>query len=304
MRILITGGHGHIGTYLVQALRLSGQAVRVLDLRPPGDKGERGPACEFLQGSVGDPGLVAWAVRDVAVVFHLAWGFGAGEEWREMQENLCGTLNLLQAALAAGVQHFLFVSSAVVYGPTGPSRADEAHPCHPERSTIGGPLYGTTKLAAESLCLIYQRRGLPVTVFRLHGVFDGPGHFGAMVCQALAGVPVQVNPEAGGEYIHVQDALEALLMAMGDHRTCGEVFNLAGSYTYRDLDLANLIIGTTGTASSVDPVEDPSQGMISVSVDKLRRVLGYEPCRGEFLSTLIRHAIGRKGEKEPIGWGR
>jgi hypothetical protein len=50
------------------------------------------------------------------------------------------------------MQHFLFASTAVVYGPTGLTRVDKEHPCHPERSTIGGSVYGITKLACEKLC--------------------------------------------------------------------------------------------------------------------------------------------------------
>ncbi len=140
------------------------------------------------------------------MVYHLAWGFYPGDERREVQENLFGTLNLLEAALAAEVRHFLFASTAVVYGPTGPARVGEGHPCHPERSTIGGPVYGITKLACEKYCLVYQWRGLPVTIFRMHGVFSEGhlGQFGQMIQQALAGEPVSAIREAGGEYAHLE----------------------------------------------------------------------------------------------------
>jgi UDP-glucose 4-epimerase len=248
---------------------------------------------DFIQGNVADRRLVARAVRDVEVVYHLTWGFYPGYERRELQENLLGTLNLLEAALAAGVKHFLFASTAVVYGPTGPIRVDEEHPCHPERSTIGGPVYGITKLACEQLCLVYQQRGLPVTIFRVHGVFS-QGHlsqFGQMIEQALAGKPVKAIREAGGEYAHLEDVVQAFLLATGNPQTHGEVFNLAGSHTYRDPELACYIVETTGSESQIQLIEDPTQGMISVSVDKLHSLLGYRPERGEFLTGLIRHAL-------------
>jgi UDP-glucose 4-epimerase len=285
MKVLATGGAGNIGSRLVDALRQMGHAVRVLDLQPANG--------DFIQGSVADPHLVSQAVRDVEVVYHLAWGFYPGDERRELQENLFGTLNLLEAALAAGVKHFLFTSTAVVYGPTGPVQVDEEHPCHPERSTIGGSVYGITKLACEQLCLVYQRRGLPVTIFRLHGVFS-QGHqsqFGQMIEQALAGQPVEAIREAGGEYAHLEDVLHAFLLAMDNPKAHGEVFNLAGSHTYRDPELARYIVETTGSESRIELVVDPMQGMISVSVDKLRRLLRYRPERGEFLTGLIQHAL-------------
>jgi nucleoside-diphosphate-sugar epimerase len=181
MRVLVTGGSGYIGSHLASALRRAGHLVRVLDLRPLSSEFPPGSGCDFVRGSVTDPGLVAQAVQDVDVVYHLAWRFLAwrfypeirsDEERREIQENIFGTLNLLEAALAADVRHFLFSGSAVVYGPTGPVQADEEHSCHPERTALGGPVYGIAKLACDKLCLLYQQRGLPATVFRLHGVFN------------------------------------------------------------------------------------------------------------------------------------
>jgi UDP-glucose 4-epimerase len=288
MKALVTGGAGYVGSHLVDALRQAGHAVHALDLRPANG--------DCIQGNIADPSLVAQAVRDVDVVYHLAWGFYPGDERREIQENLFGTLNLLETALAAEVQHFLFASTAVLYGPTGPSRVDERHSCHPERSTIGGPVYGITKLACEKLCLVYQRRGLPVTIFRMHGVFSQGrlGQFGQMIEQAMAGEPVEAIREAGGEYAHLEDILHAFLLAMDNPKAHGEVFNLAGSHTYRDPDLARYIVEATGAESQIGLVEDPTQVMISVSVDKLRRVLGCAPESEEFLTGLIRRAL--KGE--------
>jgi len=291
MAVLVTGGAGHVGSGLVDALRRAGHAVRVLDLRPARGAHLADPGCDCIQGSVADPGLVAQALRDVEVVHHLAWGFYAGDEGREVRENLCGMLNMLEAALAAGARHFLFASSAVVYGPTGPRGVGEEHPCHPERSSIGGPVYGITKLACEQYGLVYQRRGLPMTILRMHGVFSGLGQFDRMIGQALAGELVRAVRGAGGEYVHLTDVLQAFLLAAGNPKAHGEVFNLAGSVTYRDSQLARYIVEMTGSQSQVELVEDPTQEMISVSVDKSRRLLGYQPRRGEFLTELIRERL-------------
>jgi UDP-glucose 4-epimerase len=296
MKVLVTGGVGYVGSHLVDVLQRAGHAVRVLDLKPASSEHPAAPGCELIQGSVADPNLVTQAVRNVEVVYHLAWGFYPEDERREVQENFFGTLNLLKAALAAGVRHFLFASSAVVYGPTGPVRVDEEHPCHPERSTIGGPVYGITKLACEKYCLVFQRRGLPVTVFRLHGIFSEGhlGQFGQMIRQALTGEPVKAIREAGGEYGHLDDVLPAFLLATNNPKAHGEVFNLAGSHTYNDTELACYIVETAEAESCIESAEDPAQGMISVSVDKLRTLLGYEPERGEFLTALIQNFLQGK----------
>jgi nucleoside-diphosphate-sugar epimerase len=140
------------------------------------------------------------------------------------------------------------------------------------------------------LCLVYQQRGLPVTVFRLHGVF-GPGVLGQykpMIDQALASEPVRATRGAGGEYAHIGDVLRAFRLATGNPKAHGQVFNLAGSHTYSEPDLARYIVETARSDSTVELIKDPTQEMVSVSVEKLRRVLGFAPQHGEFLTSLIR----------------
>lgn len=297
MKVLVTGGAGYIGSRQVQMLGQAGHKVRVLDLQPLANECLAVPACEFVHGNLADFASVVRAVQDVDVVYHLAWGFYPGDERREIQENLAGTLNLLAASRAAGVQHFVFVSSAVVYGPTGPGRVDEEHACHPERSTIGGPVYGITKLACEKYCLVYHRRGLAVTVFRLHGVFSAErlGQFGHMIECAQAGQPVKTIQGAGGEYTHLADVLHVFLLAMANTKAYGEVFNVAGVYTYRDSEVAHFIVEQVGTGSRIELVEDRTQEMVSVSVEKLSQLLGYRPECGEFLTQLIASALGKHG---------
>lgn len=304
MKVLVTGGAGYIGSHLIGTLRQAGHVVRVLDLRSACGEHLTDPGCDLVRGSVANAILAAQAVQDVKAVYHLAWGFYPGDERREVQENLFGTLNLLEAALAAGVRHFLFVSTAVVYGPTGPTRVSEEHPSHPERSTIGGPVYGITKLACEKLCLVYQRRGLPVTIFRLHGVFSEGhlGQFGQMIEQALVGESVRAIREAGGEYASLEDILRVFLLAMDNPKAQGEIFNLAGSHTCRDPELAHIIVETAGSESRVESIEDPTQEMVSVSVDKLHKMIGYQQEKKEFLRGLIEQAINKRMAALSASW--
>jgi UDP-glucose 4-epimerase len=306
MNVLVTGGSGYLGRHLVQALLQAGHTVRVLDVEPLPERRLNRPGFEFIRGSMTDAAATRRAMQDIEVVYHLAWRFRVSgvyphlrpkEERQEVLENLLGTLNVLSSALAVRVQHFLFASSAVVYGPTGPQRVDEEHVCHPERTAIGGPAYGTTKLACERWSLVYCQRGLPVTAFRLHGIFgpDNLGQFGQMIQQAQASEAVRAIRGAGGEFVHVQDVMKAFLLAMGNSRAFGEVFNLAGSYTYREADLARCVIDTTDSPSAIELVEDRLQDMVSVSIEKLRQRLHYSPGHGEFLTALVRAAGGKAG---------
>jgi UDP-glucose 4-epimerase len=293
VKVLVTGGSGFFGSHLVDALLQAGHYVRVLDLEPALGGPPKHQGYHFVRGSMVDPVVVGQAIQDVAVVVHLAWSFRAWrsypqdrphDERDEMQENLLGMATVLQAALAARVQHLLFAGSAVVYGPTGLLQVTEENPCFPERSALGGPVYGITKWACEKLCLLYNRRGLPVTVFRLHGVFsqENLGQFGRMIQQAQAGESVTAVRGAGGEYAHVQDVQRAFLLAMADPRAQGEVFNL---------ELARYIVQVAQSRSRVELLDDPLQAMISVSMDKLQTCLGYRPRQGEFLTGLIGDAL-------------
>lgn len=132
-----------------------------------------------------------------------------------------------------------------------------------------------------------------MTVFRMHGVFSQRhlSQFGQMIEQVLTGEPVKAIREAGGEYAHLEDVLRAFLLTMDNPKAHREVFNLAGSHTYSDPELAHYIVATAGSESRIELLEDPTQGMVSVSVDKLRRVLGCGPGSGEFLTGLIRCAL-------------
>jgi UDP-glucose 4-epimerase len=295
VQVLITGGAGYIGSHLANALHRAGHRVRVLDIRPGGDRLGAEQGGDYVQGSLSDAQRVARALQGVEVVYHLAWGFYPGDERRELQENVVGALNLVQAAQRGRVGQLIFASTAVVYGPTGPNPAHEAQPCHPERSTIGGTVYGIAKLACEKLCLAYAGQGTQATILRMHGVFGG-GHlsqFGQMIEQALAGQAVRCFQDAGGEYARLGDVLRVFAWAMGAPQTWGQTYNLAGSHTYHDLELARYIVEAVGSESRIEAIDDPTQGMISVNTDKLCRALGSDPGSGEFLSGLIREHIRR-----------
>ena len=292
MRVLITGGSGYIGSHLAARLQAEGQIVRVLDPRPVPPAIVEVPRHRVHLGSAATPSVAAGAVRGTDAVVHLAWAFDGGASGEVVCANLLGTVNLLEAGLREGVQRFVFVSTAVVYGPTGDRKATEGDEPQPRRSTIGGPFYAATKLACEEYCARYRAQGLPATVLRLHGVLspDRLGPFEGMIDAARRGDPLRPIAEAGGEYMHLEDALDVLALCLADSRAEGETFNVAGTHTYSEAELAKAIAERVG-GCDVRPIDDPTQAMVSVGIDKLRRALGYTPRRGDFLRPMIEERL-------------
>jgi len=288
MRVLITGGSGYIGSHLAARLQADGLSVRVLDPRPVPPEIAEVPEQRVILGSAVTPSIAARAVGGMDAVVHLAWAFDGGARGGSICANLLATLNLLEAGLREGVRRFVFASTAVVYGPTGDRRATEQDPLQPTRTTIGGPFYAATKSVCEGYCARYRSRGLPVTALRLHGVFsaDRLGPFEGMIRAARRGIALEPIARAGGEYMHLADTLDVLALCLVDPRAEGETFNVAGTHAYSDVGLAQFITERVG-GCDVRPIDDPTQVMVSVSIDKLRRTLDYTPSRGDFLPPMI-----------------
>jgi nucleoside-diphosphate-sugar epimerase len=196
-----------------------------------------------LHGGMVDEGIVEEATRNVSVVYHLAINWN-GSTWRHrlplpdlFDANVRGTLNLLEAARSHKVGHFLFSSSAAVYGETertisqGRSSAkdvaDEESACKPYIwKGDPGPAYAILKLAMENLCLMYHYRyGLPVTAFRIEYIFTNQGQLD------------------DGANIHVDDVVQAFLLATLNKKAYGEIFNIAYPAPYISTRKIQSILG-------------------------------------------------------------
>lgn len=169
-RCLVTGGAGFLGINLVRALLARGVAVRSLDIAPF-DHPERSRVDARL-GDIRDRAAVDAAMDGVDAVVHCAAALPLARPEEIRSTGVDGTRLLLQAALAARVPRFVFISSTAVYGipDTVPVREDHA--------LAGVGPYGEAKIAAERLCAEYRARGVCVPVLRPKS-FVGPERLGA-----------------------------------------------------------------------------------------------------------------------------
>lgn len=150
MTWMVTGGAGYIGAHIVAAMRDAGESVVVIDDLSTGDPG-RLPSIPLVQGSVLDGDLVARTLRenDVTGIVHVAAKKQVEESVHRplfyYHQNVEGLRVLLQVATDAGVQSFVFSSSAAVYGAPDVDVVQEDTPCAPVNP------YGTTKLIGERM---------------------------------------------------------------------------------------------------------------------------------------------------------
>jgi len=217
MRILVTGSSGHLGEALARTLRDQGHEVVGLDI-------VEGPFTTQL-GSVANRAMVKRCMAGVRHVFHPATLHKPHVATHSRQAfidvNLTGTLNLLEEAVSAGVESFVYTSTTSVFGDALVPPAGEPSAWITEDVTpIPKNIYGVTKAAAEDLCQLFERnQGLACMVLRTSRFFpeeDDDRNARA----SYADDNLKVN-----EYLHrrvdIEDVVSAHLLAARQATTLG-----------------------------------------------------------------------------------
>lgn len=237
--ILVTGATGFVGSAVARAALARGLAVRVL-ARPNGDRRNlAGLGCEVAEGDLTDAASLARAVAGCRYVAHVAadYRIWVPDPAAMERANVGGTVALLRAARAAGVERSVYCSSVAALGLTGTDApADETTPVDPAR-IVG--VYKRSKYAAEQAVLDLVAEGLPVVVVNPAAPIGPrdvkPTPTGRMIADAAAGrMPAYVD--TGLCLVHVDDVAEGHLLALERGRT-GERYILGAE----NLSLAALL---------------------------------------------------------------
>ncbi len=258
MKALVSGGAGFIGSHLVDALVERGDQVTVVDDLSTGRRENletpTGRRAELVEVDVTDAAAIAdtFERRGPELVFHLAAQIDVRRSVTDpvfdLNVNVGGTLNLLEAARTTGARGFLLASTGgAVYGE-GAGLAlplDESAACRPDAP------YGQSKFAAEGYASLFGRLyGLRATALRLGNVYgprqDPLGEAGvvAIFCGALLtdGTPrVFGDGHQTRDYIYVGDVVEAFLAA-GASEASG-TYNVGTGVETSVLELGELIGG-------------------------------------------------------------
>ena len=268
MKSLVTGAAGFIGSHLVEALLADGHQVVGLDDLSTGRPDNLAavahhPGFTLIPGSITDRGLVDKLTEGVDQVYHLAAAVGAfvirDRTLESMRTNIHGTENLVDAADRAGAR-LLVASTSEIYGKNTKVGLTED-----DDRVIGSPLksrwsYSEAKAIDESLVDAYVRElGLRAVIVRLFNTV-GPrqtGRYGMViprfVRQARSGEPLTVfgTGEQVRCFCHVLDVVPALTALIASDRACGRAVNLGSSEQVSINQLAQRVIGATGSASGI-----------------------------------------------------
>jgi UDP-glucose 4-epimerase len=250
--VLVTGGAGYIGSHVVQQLAERGEHVVVIDNLSTGFR-ESVRGAELVVGNVGDPALVARVLYDhhVDAVLHFAAHTvvpeSVADPLKYYGNNTCNTENLLACCAEARVGHFIFSSTAAVYGATADGIADEDTPTQPINP------YGMSKLMSETMlrdfCATGAMRHVILRYFNVAGC-DPQGRIGHSTPQATLLIKVACEhavgkrpslsifgtdydtPDGTGirDYIHVEDLAAAHLRSLDHLRAGGESLTLNCGY--------------------------------------------------------------------------
>jgi nucleoside-diphosphate-sugar epimerase len=300
MKIALTGGTGFIGRYLVRHLVSSGHQLRCWH-RPGSDRSgldDISSSIEWAPGELNDAQATRLLVQDCEAVVHAAFhrsgtGFrGAKGDLVEFAEqNVIGTLRLVEAARAAKVGRFVFVSSCAVHEKILEDRPLDEN--HPTRATSH---YGAHKAAIEQFVTSYGLgQGYPICGLRPSGVY-GLAHPASdskwfELVQAVARGQA-VRCERGGKEVHAADIAKAaaLLLNAPADQVAGQAFNCCAGYV-SDWDVAHLAKSISGSAAMISGKQTaPKHQIVTTKLEALGMQFGRRSLLEQTVHDLVEAA--------------
>jgi UDP-glucose 4-epimerase len=315
MKVLVVGGAGYIGSHMVKMLLAEGHEVVIFDNLSSGHR-DAVLGGEFVFGDLADTTALdnVFLQHQPQAVMHFASFIQVGESVRRpdiyYRNNLCSTLNLLDAMGKHGVRHFIFSSTAAVFGEPGYVPIDEAHPRQPVNP------YGRSKWMVEQVLEDYdQAFGLKSVCLRYFNAagadpdgelgerHDPETHLIPLILQAASGRRREIQvfgrnydtPDGTciRDYIHITDLCSAHLLALqylvqgGD----SDRFNLGNGVGFSVQQVIDAVQKITRTRIKVVTVArragDPAR--LVADAARARAELRWVPVFPE-LETIVAHA--------------
>ena len=330
MTILVTGGAGYIGSQMAYQLVDSGERVVVLDNLSTGFDWAIPPGVPAVAGDVGDARLLdaLMAEHRVRAILHFAASVvvpeSVADPLRYYRNNTVNSRSLIEAAVRGGVEHFVFSSTAAVYGEPSKIPVAEDAPARPMSP------YGSSKLMAEIMLRDAARaHGFRYMILRYFNVAGadpqlrtgqstrGATHLIKVAAETALGLRPKLEifgtdyPTPDGtcirDYIHVGDLAAAHCDALRYLRNGGESLTLNCGYGrgFSVLEVIEAVKRASGVDFRVDFAArrpgDPAR--IVAAADRARALLGWQPRLGD-LSTIVAHALAWERKRMALGSGQ
>ncbi len=324
MKLIVTGGAGYIGSVVTSQLLDEGHEPVIFDDLSKGHEQAIPEGAGFARGSLLDRDRISEVLSDgFDGVMHFAALSLVGESVEQPEKyyrnNICGTLNLLEAMAEHGASRLVFSSTAAVYGEPEEVPIKEGDPTLPTNP------YGASKLAVDRMIgAVAEARGLAATSLRYFNVAGARGRFGEdhhpethlipLVLKAASGERDHVeiygtdydtrDGTAVRDYIHIEDLGRAHLLALDGNRE-GEhkIYNLGNGEGFSVRQVIETAREVTG--ADIKAVEAPRRTgdppMLVASSALIQKELGWKPQKPE-LSTMISDAWEWK-QNHPQGYG-
>lgn len=317
MTVLVTGGAGYIGSHMVLELIEAGEKVVVLDNLSTGFRWAVSPQATLVEGDIGDAALVKSLIAQhgVTSIIHFAGSIVVPESVADplgyYLNNTVKSRALLEVAVQSGVAHFIFSSTAAVYGNPRENPVSETATPAPMSP------YGSSKLMTEIMlrdtAFAHPIRFVALRYFNVAGG-DPEGRTGQSTPRATHLIKVACETALGQrthmevfgtdydtvdgtcvrDYIHVKDLARAHSAALAYLRNGGasDIFNCGYSRGYS----VSQVIDAVKRASGVDfevrlaPRRPGDPAAIVAASDKIRSTLGWQPMLDN-LDTIVGHAL-------------
>ncbi|MFD5896828.1 UDP-glucose 4-epimerase GalE [Streptomyces sp. NPDC060366] len=300
-KYLVTGGAGYVGSVVATHLLEAGHEVTVLDDLSTGFREAVPAGAEFIEGRVHD--AVKWLDPSYDAVLHFAASSQVGESVarpeRYWENNVGGSMALLEAMRAAGVRKLVFSSTAATYGEPVSTPITESDPTAPTSP------YGATKLAVDHMiggeCVAHGLAAVSLRYFNVAGAYgsygerhDPESHLIPLVLQVALGARESISvygddyPTPDGtcvrDYIHVADLADAHLLALtaaaeGEHLIC----NLGNGSGFSVREVIETVRTVTGhpVPEVVAPRRAGDPAVLVASAATARERLGWTPSRAD-----------------------
>ncbi len=284
-KVLVTGGIGQVGSYIVDLMQ-DDYELTVLDNLSTGKTPLLPDNVDFIKEDIRSPAAKELASKH-DVIIHTAAQISVAKSMDDplydADNNVFGTLNLLEGARAGNIERFIYISSAAVYGNPEYLPIDEKHPQNPMSP------YGASKFCGERYCCMYNKAyGLPSVCIRPFNIYsprqDPSNPYSGVISKFISRVRDNLPPIVFGDgtqtrdFVSAHDVVNMIQLLVNGKGNNGEVYNVGTGKVTSINELAQMILDIFGQDMDIE-FRDTMPGDIKDSYSDISKSkgIGFKP---------------------------